>query len=343
VSATLGAVTAAALAAPLRDQLQSLVDRRFNRRRYDAIEIIKEALVTQRAGSDPEALFRVALNDPSVTVGYPGEGGTWLRANGDMDVARPASVVVSYLDFVVARVGFDPAVSEPDTIEAAATLAASELDNVRLRAELARQLSAVSESRGRIASAQRRERRRIERDLHDGAQQRLLALAMDLQAAHLSGNAERLDSAVAAGIVQARHAVEELRELANGLHPSALTDGGLPAALDDMASRSPVPITVRADSTRVEPALEFTAWLVACEAISNAQKHANAESITVDYVVGTREIRLTVADDGCGAADTTGTGLRGLRDRVEAGHGVLVVTSPTAGGTTVEMRLPCAR
>jgi signal transduction histidine kinase len=219
-------------------------------------------------------------------------------------------------------------------------MAAAELDNARLRAELARQVGEIAASRTRLAGAQRRERRRIERDLHDGAQQSLLALAFELQSAQLNGDPQRMRQALAEGAGAAQAAVRELRDLANGLHPAALADGGLAAALDDMARHSPVPLRVRADQGRLDPGLEFTAWTVIGEAVVNAQKHAAAHGIEVDVHRHNGDLRLRVRDDGHGGANQDGPGLRGLRDRVEAARGRLSVSTGTHG-TTIEAVLPC--
>jgi signal transduction histidine kinase len=215
------------------------------------------------------------------------------------------------------------------------------LDNIGLRAELAAQLHELAQSRVRIVTAQQDERRRIERDLHDGAQQRLLALAIQLKAAQVNGDNDRLLEAVEVGIEQARQAVEELRELANGLHPAALTDGGLGAALDDIARRSPLPVHIVGDVGRLGPNVEAAAWFIACEAISNAQKHAKADSIRVTLSVAAGVLQILIADDGRGGAVVDGSGLRGIRDRAEASGGTLAVRSRLTQGTTVQVMLPC--
>jgi signal transduction histidine kinase len=147
-------------------------------------------------------------------------------------------------------------------------------------------------------------------------------------------------AALAEGADSARTAVRELRDLANGLHPAALADGGLTAALDDMARHSPVPLRLHVQSGRLDPGVEFTAWSVIGEAVVNAQKHAAAHGIEVDVGQQNGDLRLRVRDDGHGGANPDGPGLRGLRDRVEAAHGRLTVTS-SVGGTTVEAVLPC--
>jgi signal transduction histidine kinase len=217
----------------------------------------------------------------------------------------------------------------------------AELDNVRLRAELARQVTEVTESRRRMASAQRDERRRIERDLHDGAQQSLLALALDLQAAQLVTDDERAGRALSEGVGAARSAVRQLRDLANGLHPTTLTDGGLQAAFEELSHRSQVPVVLDVRVPRLDAALEFTAWLVVSEAVVNAQKHAGAERIGVSARMDHDVLCLTVDDDGKGGAQPEGHGLQGLRDRVEAAGGRLLLRSPVGEGTTIEASLPC--
>jgi signal transduction histidine kinase len=339
LAATVGAVAAAGLAFPLRRSLQDQVDRRFNRRAYDARRVIGAALAADGADIDVESVFRDALSDPGLTVAYPGNDGAWLRADGSVATSG-VQVDIERQGRVVARIGFDPGRTDADAVRRAALLAAAELDNTRLRAELAQRLAEIDASRRRLAGAQRIERRRIERDLHDGAQQRLLALAMELQSARLNGDPERMRRALADGADSAQTAVRELRALANGLHPAALEDGGLPAALDDMARLSTVPVRVSAPVGRLDRALEFTAWSVIGEAVVNAQKHAGASTIEVDVARQNGHLWLSVRDDGRGGANPDGPGLRGLRDRVETARGQLSVASGVAG-TTIEAVLPC--
>lgn len=342
VAATVGALAAVALAAPLRGGIQRLIDRRFNRRQYDARRVIASGLADAQADVDLEQLLRRAFGDESLTLAYPGPvEGTWLTAAGLPPEETEAEVDVYRHGRLVARVGFDPARNDGATVLEVSSLATAELDNARLRAELARQLSEVSASRRRLASAQRRERRRIERDLHDGAQQTLLALAFNLQSSQLNGDEVRMKQALTEGAETARAAVRELRALANGLHPAALADGGLPAALDDLSRHSSVPMRVAADVPRLDPGLEFTAWLVLGEAVVNAQKHAQATTLDVDVRLVDDELRLSVSDNGCGGANAEGSGLRGLRDRVETARGSFTIRSTTGGGTVIGAVLPC--
>ncbi len=209
------------------------------------------------------------------------------------------------------------------------------------RREFARRLAA---SRARIVEAGARERRRIERDLHDGAQQRLVALSIRLELA--AEQARRSpESAVArlqAAGIEVTAALEELRELAHGIHPSVLTDHGLAGALRRLAAESPVTLRLlELPSGRVCPTTEVTAYFVVLEAIANAHKHAQASAIEIRAHVADDRLMLVISDDGRGGADErAGTGLQGLRDRVEAPGGTLTVTSVSGQGTRLEATLP---
>jgi signal transduction histidine kinase len=227
---------------------------------------------------------------------------------------------------------------------AAARLA---LDNARLQAELRAQLVAVRESRARIVAAGDSERRRIEQDLHDGAQQRLVALALELRSAQrrLGSTLDpELEAMLDSTVEQLQQAVEELRELAHGVHPPVLTQGGLSAALDDLARRVPIPVTVlAAPEERLAPDLEATAYFVICEALANVVKHAEASTATISAARANSTLVVEIVDDGVGGADLgRGSGLRGLHDRVEARGGRLQVVSPPGKGTRIVGELPCA-
>jgi signal transduction histidine kinase len=336
VAATLVAV---AVAAPSYRRIQDGLDRRFNRRRFDALRVVRRFARDPVAGVGVEEVLRTALGDPGLTVAYWIDSRRqWVNADGHEVAISAAAVEVRRHDRPVARITTS---SDRPLVEAAAGEAASELDNAGLRADLALRLVEVSESRARIAAAQLAERSAIERDLHDGAQQRLLALALQLRAAHGNGDAGRLRDTVEHGIQELQAAVIELRELASGLCPAALTSGGLGAALDELAARTPVPIAVRTPERRFPPAVETTAWFIACESITNAVKHAGPDRIEVIVTHDHDRLRVRVTDDGVGGADPGGRGLRGIRDRAEALGGELTVVTGR-DGTTIGAELPCA-
>jgi signal transduction histidine kinase len=210
--------------------------------------------------------------------------------------------------------------------------------------QLRERVDDLRDARARIIAAADAERRRIERDLHDGAQQRLVALSLTLGLAE-----SRLDSdpaAVGPLIAQAREeaafAVQELRELASGIHPALLSERGLGPALEALAARAPVPTTVEGiPDERLPPPVEAAAYFVTAEALTNVAKYANADSAGIALHVEHGRLRLTVRDDGAGGADlSAGRGLRGLRDRVEALDGTLDVDSPPGRGTTITAEMP---
>jgi signal transduction histidine kinase len=235
---------------------------------------------------------------------------------------------------------------EPKLVEAVAAAARLALVNARLHAEVRAQLETVKESRARIATAADEERRRIERDLHDGAQQRLVALALELRSAQRRLDAEadpEVEQLLSSTADELQVAVEELRSLAHGIHPGALRQGGLASALGALASRAPLPVTVDVTSERFEPDVEATAYFVASEALTNAVKHAGASSVTIRTRRDDGTLVVEVSDDGEGGATMAGgSGLRGLVDRVESRGGRLRVESAPGSGTRVVGEIPCA-
>jgi signal transduction histidine kinase len=202
----------------------------------------------------------------------------------------------------------------------------------------------LRDARARIIAAADAERRRIERDLHDGAQQRLVALSLTLGLAEsrLSADPAAAAPLIAQAREEAKLAVQELRELASGIHPALLSERGLGPALEALAARAPVPVTVDGiPAQRLPPPIESAAYFVTAEALTNVAKYAHAESAGITLAVEHGYVRLTVHDDGDGGADpSSGTGLRGLRDRVEALDGRLEVDSPPGVGTTVVAEIP---
>jgi PAS domain S-box-containing protein len=210
--------------------------------------------------------------------------------------------------------------------------------------ERARHEDELRSSRMRLVEAGDAERRRLERNLHDGAQQRLVALSLALRLAQskLATDPGRADAILADASGELALALQELRELARGIHPAMLTDRGLYAALESLAERSPVPVRLDADSReRLAEPVEAAAFYVASEALANVAKYAQANEVAVAVTRDDGRVTITVADDGIGGADPKlGSGLRGLADRVEALGGTLRVTSPPGRGTVVEAELP---
>jgi signal transduction histidine kinase len=300
-----------------------------------------------------DALARV-VDDPSLELAFwlP-DRGIYANAEGDAvelpeDSRRRAVTRLEHDGEPVAALIHDASLrDDPELIEAAGAAARLALENARLQAELKAQLTRVQESRARIVAAGDEQRRRIERDLHDGAQQRLVALALELRAAQkrLGGQLDPGAEAVLEGAVgELQLAVSELRELAAGVHPSVLAEEGLGAALESLARRTPVPVSITTlPSGRLPQPIEAAAYFVACEALANAVKHANASAITMSAVQRNGSLAVEVADNGVGGASIAGgTGLRGLADRVEAHGGRLRIESAPGKGTRVVGELPCA-
>ena len=212
--------------------------------------------------------------------------------------------------------------------------------------QLDERVAELTESRSRVVDAVELDRRRIERDLHDGAQQRLVALAMDLGRAQdkFDTDPDAARALVADAHREAKQALVELRDLARGIHPAVLTDRGLDAALSSVAARSPVPVKLQVDvARRPDATIEGIAYFVVCEALTNVAKHAQARRAVVTVVRRGDRLLVEITDDGHGGADPSGgTGLAGLRDRVEGVDGWLHVSSPSGGPTTVLVELPCA-
>jgi signal transduction histidine kinase len=312
-------------------------------------------LVVELGGtSEPQSLragLARALGDPSLEIAY------WLPERSryvDVD-GRPIDVPAGDGDRVttvierggsrVAALVHDASLGErPELVDAVSAAAGLALENERLQAELSARLVELAQSRARIVEVGDAARRRIERDLHDGAQARLVSVAMTLGladtkfAADPAASLEMLNDA-RAGL---KVAMRELRELSHGIHPVVLTERGLGAALQELVYVAPLPVdlAVRLDD-RLPPPVETAAYFVVAEAVANVAKYADAThvSITVDRVDGRAVV--DVRDDGVGGADAArGTGLRGLADRLDAVGGTLAVDSPPGMGTRLTAEIP---
>jgi signal transduction histidine kinase len=299
-----------------------------------------------------EQVLARALHDPTLQLAY------WLPdRDGFVDAAgRPVELPAEGGDRAVTilRHDGDPIAAmlhdaalddDPELVRAVAATARMTIENERLQAEVRAQLEEVRASRARIVEFGDAERRRVERNLHDGAQQRLVNISLALGIARSQvGVASDREMAVALeeAAAELRLAVAELRELARGIHPVILSEAGLGPALAALADRSPVPVTVTAvPPGRLPSRVEETAYYVASEALANAAKHAKATAVSISARRLDGDLLVEVGDDGVGGADPDGSGLRGLADRVAALDGRLRVHSPTGKGTCITVELPC--
>ena len=313
-------------------------------------------LVTEFGGlPGPDRLEKAlarALKDPTLAVGYWSvPHGAYLGADGSI-LSLPAPHqrrTATHLDHhgvPLAVIVHDQALEEdPGLVPAVSAVLRLTVENERLAAEVEQQLAEVLASRARIVEAGDAERRRVERDLHDGAQQRLVSLMLALRLARLrlgdevtAPVAEALDQAAE----DARAALSELRALARGMHPAVLSEAGLGAAIRSLADLSVVPIRVEpGPDERFERMVEATAYFFVSEALANLNKHAAATSATVRIRHRPTELTIEIADDGVGDADPArGTGLRGLVDRLATVSGTLDVDSPPGSGTRLTAHIP---
>jgi signal transduction histidine kinase len=315
---------------------------------------VTRALLLPRvaSGAPVRELLAESLGDHSVAIAYwlpdremfvdeigrpvelphPASGRTWTTVERD---GRPVAAIVhdAALD------------TTSELIQAAASASSLAIDNERLKADLRARLEELRVSRLRIVEATDAARRRIERDLHDGAQQQLVALALELRLlrrrvedqpeviAHVDTLSERLSSALA-----------ELRELARGIHPTILTDQGLQPAIEALADRTHVPVRAEVDvEGRLSEPVEAAAYFVVAEALTNVAKYAHASGVDVEVRRRGGEVLVDVVDDGVGGVDVgSGSGLRGLQDRLAAVDGELDISSPLGGGTHLRARIPVA-
>ncbi|CAM3419810.1 histidine kinase [Kibdelosporangium persicum] len=277
-----------------------------------------------------------ALGDPSVRI----------RAEVPDDIPADHLTVVGDRGDPLGVIVHDPSLrAEPQLLEAVSAAVGLALENARLQAAVRAQLAQVRASRARLVTAGDEARRKLERDLHDGAQQRMLSVGLILSLLRHSltdagtETKELLDEAEA----ELRLATQELRELARGIHPAVLTIQGLKAAVEQLVVRVPVRARVRIDELpELSDATKATAYFVVSEALANTVRHAKASEIDIRITYADGQIRVRVEDDGKGGADfAAGSGLTGLADRVAAIDGVLRLDSPLGVGTVVEVELPC--
>jgi signal transduction histidine kinase len=306
-------------------------------------------LGTLRGARLEDGLAKV-LGDPGLVLAYrvPGER-SYLDGRGQ-SVELPApggdrvAAPIERDGHELAMLIYDPSLDDdPELVEAVAAAAAITLDDARLQTESRERLGELRASRERLIAASDAERRRLERNLHDGAQQRLVSVALQLRMIQRRVRTDpELAEAIKAAGDELSRSLEELRELARGIHPAVLNHG-LKAALESLASRASVPTAVSFQSPeRLPEQVELAAYFVACEALANVAKYAHASAASVRVSRRNGVAAIEIADDGVGGADeTAGTGLQGLADRVAALDGTLRILSPPGAGTVVTAELPC--
>jgi signal transduction histidine kinase len=345
---------AAAAFKVLHERVQRRVDSRFRPERHAALSRVGEFLEALRAEQvEPEQVVEVlrsALGDPTLELRFvlhpdePPVDECGRPVSDRLDEARELYAVERGGITLGQVVWLPPTEEQRALLPGVVAAAALAIEMARLRVELRRRLEDVEASRARLAAVADEERRRLERDLHDGAQQRLVSIGLALRHAQHqigsdSGEASKtLDGAVA----EVAAAIDELRELAHGLRPTVL-QAGIGPALRELVSRVPVAVEVAATPDRYPPDIEAAAYFVACEGLANAVKHAQAERIALNVARHDSRLVVSVADDGRGGADAdAGSGLLGLSDRVAAHGGTLHIDSVRGRGTRITAELPCA-
>ena len=303
------------------------------------------------AGGDISAVrhaLRSVLHDPTLDLLDTSESS--LQAVSSRSPGRLVSYIRAGQGVPVAVVVADPVLARYRQLFDAATAASGlALQNAQLQAKAAQEkLEQVKASRARILEAELAERRRLERDLHDGVQQHLLGITAGLTAAMATTS----DPAATAAFGQARDGLRavlaELRDLAHGIHPAVLSQSGLGAALEGIAERLPLPVSVTGPPRRLDAAVEATLYFVACEALANVVKHAGADSALVSVRAGESLLEMEIADDGIGGVtadadhELASHGLANIADRVSALDGEVVIDSPAGRGTRLVVRIPCA-
>jgi signal transduction histidine kinase len=336
------AIPVAFLAGLLRTQLH----------RGAVAELVVELSQALTPAEVRDALART-LRDPSLEIVYwlP-DRACYVDLSGqaaDMSPGpnRKASVLDRNGEPLAALLHDPSLIEEADLVQAAGAAARLALENARLQAELRAQLDEVRASRARIVAAGDAERRRIERDLHDGVQQRLLGIRLSfrLLRGQLRGDPNTVDDLLTEAEDELAGTLDDLRALARGIHPAVLTDEGLTPALETLSRRAPVPVTVNALPSRALPAdVEAAAYFVAAEAIANTAKHAQATAMTITVAPSEDLLVIEISDNGIGGArSATDGGLAGLVDRVAALEGTLSISSPPGRGTCLHAEIPLSR
>jgi signal transduction histidine kinase len=299
-----------------------------------------------------QVLLRRTLGDPSLEVGlWVPDAKRFLTAEGATlhapDAPDLTSTVLERHGEPLALIVHDAALlDDPSLIDSVTAATRLAVENDRLQQEVLEKLVEVHDSRARLLQAADSERKRIERNLHDGAQQRLVSATLGLRMLGAKvGEESQVHDSIKKVEDELKGALEELRELARGTYPALLTERGIAAALETLADRSEIPVRKDLDSLRdrrFPENVEATAYFAGSEALANASKHSQASLIKLSARADDRDLIITVADDGRGGASIKkGSGLRGLLDRIHAADGDMDVESSSEAGTTITIRLPC--
>ena len=309
------------------------------------------AIVDLEPGAPPGRLrdtLARALGDSTLQLAFRDRDGFTDTSGLAVDPERPdpGRAVVPLTGARAAVLVYDAGLDlEPQLVRLTSAAASMALEHSRLQAEVQAQLELVRASRARIVEAGDAERRRLERDLHDGAQQRLvtLTLALGMARSRVAGADPELEALIEAAGKEAKEALTELRELARGIHPAVLTETGLAGAIQALVERSPAVVTItEVPRERFPAVIEATAYFVVSEALANVAKHARAGTAQVSIRRLPGRLAVQVSDDGAGGArPERGSGLAGLADRVASAGGVLRVDSPPGAGTRLEADIPC--
>ena len=336
---------------PLRSRAQAAVDWRFDRLRYEGLQRVRAFIDDVREGRrEPEdvgAVLASALRDPSAELLFrlPASD-TYADRLGSGRGARDDARAVTKVEHRGQEIALlrhkRDLLDRPDLLRSVLAAASLAIEIARLRVEVRLQLAEVEESRARVVQAGYEERRRLERDLHDGAQQRLVTLGIVLRRLQrsLPREARILGPALDSAVDEIGLAIEDLRTIAAGVRPPRL-DEGLAAALADLARGAPSRSTWKRPTSAFLCEVEAAAYFVVCEAVTNAVKHGGPSRVRVEAMVANGALRLVVADDGVGGATVAEARALGLTDRVEAQGGTLRIHSPRGAGTRIEVEIPC--
>lgn len=305
------------------------------------------ALGRGTAGPPLERRLADVLGDPSVRLAYRLEGHEGFidgsgRSLGVLDGGRDRRVTYLGGHEPMAALVHDPgAVADPGLLRSVAAVARIAVSNARLQSAVRERLDELVDSRRRVVEAADAQRERLERRLRLGPQETLAEVRRTLAACRCGDDGPEFVTLLEETMGEVDRALDELSEFARGVRPRVLSEGGIGPGVAELARRSTMPVRVSVPSARFSPALEAVVYFVCAEALANAGKHAAASRASIEIVHQASQLEVTVTDDGCGGADVAaGSGLRGLRDRVEALSGVLTVESPRGGGTRLHALLP---